>query len=118
MPAEFRFTNNGLGSFVSGEMRRFPSLCEGILPFFCKKRAARRASRLAPCRQEPSSVDVETDVERAHGMREPAERNGIHAGFRDLTDVRGRDAAGGLRVAAAADDRDGLAEELGIHVVE
>ena len=63
-------------------------------------------------------VDVEAEVERARGVRQPAEGNRIDAGFGNGAHVRERDAARRLEVAAAIDACHGASQLLGRHVVE
>src|SRR5688572_22508978 len=69
---------------------------------------------VAGCR----SGDVEAEVERARGVRQPAERDRVDAGFGNRANVGERDATRRLEVAGMVDARHGAPHLLGRHVVE
>ena len=73
----------------------------------------RAPSRAIVGRARAVGDDVEPEVERAHRVRERADRDDVDAGRRDRRDRVERDAAGCLDDRAPGDERDARAQVVG-----
>src|ERR1700721_2479692 len=90
-------------------------------PFESSAAPSVRPDSLSECRRRRycrSSLEIESDVENADAMGEPADRDQVDAGRGDLWRCSGGDAARGFGYRPTCDHRNCFCQRSQVHIVE